>query len=157
MGDTQWRYRPLTGYGPNDLPCGVLKGFRMVFASFLSLLLLLMIVFFVVLFDVGFLSAGFAPIGPCIAFVEGYVLSDSLASRKAGSAAPFGVALPGVLRNSSSRRDRAPVALRIPACSSSFGDRRSPLHGTAEQVAPNNMGPGPVRFGESDPVYGRPK
>ena len=70
MGDTQRRYRQLTGYGPNDLPRGVLEGFRKVFASFLSLLLL-MIVFFVVLFHVGFLSAGFAPIGPVMASVEG--------------------------------------------------------------------------------------
>ena len=106
----------------------------MVFASFLSLLLLLMVVLIVVSCDVGFLSAVIAPIGPCIALVEGYVLSDSLAFRKAGCAAPFRVALPGLPRNFSARHDRAVVAL--PACSPSFGARRSPLHGTADEVPP---------------------
>ena len=138
MGDPQWRYRPLTGYGPYDLRCGTQTGFRMVFASFLSLLLLLMIVFFVFSCDVGFLSACFAPIGPCVAFVEGHVLSDSLASRKAGSAAPFRVALPVVLRNSSSRRDRSPlrsaiVALRFmerPTKSLLYRGRASPTPGS---------------------------
>ena len=104
------------------LRCGIRTGFRMVFASFLSLLLLLMVVLIVVSFDVGFLGAVIAPIGPCIALVEGYVLSDSLAFRKAGCAAPFRVALPGLPRNFSARHDRAVVAL--PACSPSFCARR---------------------------------
>ena len=77
------------------LRCGAQMGFRVVFASFVSLLLLLMIVFFVASFDFGFLSACIAPMWPCVAFVEGYVPPESLAFRKAGSAAPFRVALPG--------------------------------------------------------------
>ena len=134
MGDPHRADRRFTGYGPIRLRCGIRTSFRMVFASFLSLLLLLMVVLIVVSCDVGFLSAVIAPIGPCIALVEGYVLSDSLAFRKAGCAAPFRVALPGLPRNFSARHDRAVVAL--PACSPSFCARRSPLHGTAEGVPP---------------------
>ena len=134
MGDPLCANRRLTGYGPIRLPCGVLKGFRMAFASFLSLLLLVMIVFFIVLFDAGFLGAGFAPIGPCVASVEGYASSGSLASRKAGCAAPFRVALPGVLFNSSACHHRALASLA--AFSASFGVRRSPFHGTADETAP---------------------
>ena len=66
-----------------------------------------MIVFFVVSYDVGFLSACIAPMWPCMAFVEGYVPLESLAFRKAGSAAPFRVALLVPDFNSSSRHDRA--------------------------------------------------
>ena len=107
MGDSHRADRRFTGYGPIRLRCGIRTSFRMVFASFLSLLLLLMIVFFVASCDCGFLSACIAPMWPCMAFVEGYVPLESLAFRKAGSAAPFRVALLVLDFNSSARHDRA--------------------------------------------------
>ena len=80
MGDPHRAKRRFTGYGPIRLLCAVLGWPRTIFASFFCLLLPLMIVLFVVLLDAGFLSAGFAPIGPCVASVEGSILSDSLAT-----------------------------------------------------------------------------
>ena len=89
MGDSHGANRRLTGYGPIRLLCAVLGVFRTIFASCFSLLLPLMVVFIAVLLVAGFLSACFAPIGPCVFFVEGYVSSESLAFRKAGCAATF--------------------------------------------------------------------
>ena len=106
MGDPHRAKRRFTGYGPIRLLCAVLGWPRTIFASCFSLLLPLMTVLFVVLRVAGFLGAGFAPIGPCVAFMEGYVSSESLAFRKAGCAAQFRLSSSRLDFNSSSRHDR---------------------------------------------------
>ena len=155
MGDPQRANRRLAGYGPMRLLCAVLGGPRMIFASLFSLLLPLMVVFFVVVFDCGFLSA---PIGPCVGSVEGYISANSLAFRKAGCAAPFQLALPWMGFNSPARRDRA----RHSPPPSSSSCLPLPHHleeggGAADEVAPIDIGAGPIRPSESDPVRGRSK
>ena len=56
-------------------------------ASFLSLLVPVMTVFVVASFVAGICGACFAPFGPCVVHVDGYVPSCSFAFRNAASVA----------------------------------------------------------------------
>ena len=110
MGDPHGANRRLTGYGPIRLLCAVLGVFRTIVASLLPLLAPVMIVFFVACFCIGLNGASVAPVGPCVASLEGCVLSRSIAFRNLSGLLRVLLALAvTILFVLSNRRWRAPL------------------------------------------------
>jgi hypothetical protein len=126
---------------------GIQTVVRMVFASLFSLLMILMAVFVVASFDVGFCGACFASFGPCMAHENGHVLSCLLAFRNAGSV--------GAIQNASSAVDPEDSACRrgaprfSPPCSASSSPRPHHLGGGGRTIA---LVPPIWRSGQGNPT-----